>query len=61
MLINIHASIEIHKKFKIKDIFAIHWRSFVEEMEEKNKPIRRVIQEEVEKIIRCQDPKRALP
>ncbi len=43
-------------KITIKQIFTESWSSFVDEMDKKDKPIRPVIIEEVEKIIGCQDP-----
>ena len=44
------------KKYKIKEIFADYWNEFVKLMASQGKPIRKVIMEEVEKVIGCQEP-----
>lgn len=46
---------KIARKYTIKEIISDHWEEFLEEMEEQGKPIRKVIIDEVEKIIHCQD------
>lgn len=48
---------QLRKKYTIKEIFADHWDAFVNHMDSQNKPIRKVILQEVEKVIGCQDPK----
>ena len=49
---------KIERKFTIKEIFQENWDEFKKEMNQKGKPIRSVINKEVEKIIDCQNPKK---
>ena len=45
---------QIARKYTIKEIFTAHWHMFICEMGTKGKTIRKVIRQEVEKIIGCQ-------
>ena len=45
------------EKFTFKEIFSENWEAFVEIMSAKNKTIRTVIHEEIQKLINCQNPK----
>ena len=46
---------EIARKYTIKEILDDNWEEFLEETEEQGKPIRKVIIDEVDKVIQCQD------
>lgn len=48
----------IVRKYTIKEIFQENWHRFRMTMEEKGKVIRKVIKEEVQKIIDCQNPQK---